>query len=234
MADLGGIYAHRFSEREAANKDRLWREIARHLQRFVPLDGAVLDIACDRGDFVRNITAREKWASDVRDVRVDLPSDVRFVRSDGLELGSVLPAAYFDAVFMSNYLEHLETGTAVISQLAVAHGLLRPGGRVIVLQPNIRLIGGAYWDFIDHKVALTEKSLQEAAELAGFRTRRLVTRFLPYTTKSRLPQHPLLVRSYLALRPAWLALGKQSLYVGERRSMADTPADGAPRHTEST
>ena len=45
--------------------------------------------------------------------------------------------------------------------------LLKPGGRVMVLQPNIRLTGPAYWDFIDHKVALTEKSLVEAAELAA-------------------------------------------------------------------
>jgi hypothetical protein len=36
---------------------------------------------------------------------------------------------------------------------------------------------------------------------------------LPYTTKSRLPQHVLLVR---AAPPAWLLFGKQTLYVGER------------------
>ena len=57
-----------------------------------------------------------------------------------------------------------------------------------MLQPNIRLTGAAYWDFIDHKVALTERSLVEAAELCGFETERLIKRFLPYTTKSRLPQ----------------------------------------------
>ena len=41
---------------------------------------------------------------------------------------------------------------------------------MIVLQPNVRLVGGAYWDFIDHQVALTEKSLVEAGDLAGLRT----------------------------------------------------------------
>ena len=64
---------------------------------------------------------------------------------------------------------------------------MQPGGRVIVLQPNIRLVGNAYWDFIDHHVALTEKSLEEAAELAGLRTVEIIPRFMPYTTKSRLP-----------------------------------------------
>ena len=47
--------------------------------------------------------------------------------------------------------------------------------------PNIKCVPGAYWDFFDHYVALTELSLQEALELAGFRSERIVDRFLPYT-----------------------------------------------------
>ena len=81
-----------------------------------------------------------------------------------------MPTASFGTIFMSNYLEHLESGDAVIEQLRVAAQLLRPGGRLIVLQPNIRLVGPRYWDFIDHRVALTERSLLEAAELAHLRT----------------------------------------------------------------
>ena len=115
---------------------------------------------------------------------------------------------------MSNYLEHLESSDAVIDQLRVVRSLLRPGGRVIVLQPNIRLVGPRYWDFIDHRVALTERSLLEAAEVAGIRTVDLVTRFLPYSTKGRLPTAPVLVRAYLRFRPAWRMLGRQTLYVG--------------------
>jgi hypothetical protein len=88
---------------------------------------------------------------------------------------------------------------------------------VVILQPNIRLAGAAYWDFIDHRTPLTERSLAEAAEIAGFRTVAVITRFLPYTTKSRLPSHPLLVRGYLAFPPVWRLLGRQTLYVGERR-----------------
>ncbi len=86
----------------------------------------------------------------------------------------------------------------------------------MVLQPNIRLTGGRYWDFLDHKTPITEKSLEEAASLVGFRTKRLVTRFLPYSTKSKLPQSPILVRWYLRLPPAWWLLGRQTLYVGTK------------------
>jgi hypothetical protein len=95
-------------------------------------------------------------------VATDLPPDVRFVQSPGQALSSVLPERYFGTVFMSNYLEHLESSLAVIEQLAVAAQLLTPGGHVIVLQPKIRLVGPRYWDFIDHRVALTERSLLES------------------------------------------------------------------------
>lgn len=213
---LERVYASRFAPDDTVRKDGIWRELGRYLQRFVPEDGAVLDLACDRGDFIRNIRARERWASDLRDVSRHLPGDVRFVHSDGLALADRLPADHFEVVFMSNYLEHLPSGEAVVEQLRVAHDLVRPGGRVIVLQPNIRLTGNRYWDFVDHRTALTERSLVEAGALAGLETEKVVVRFLPFTTKSRLPQARALVSGYLALRPAWLLLGKQTLYVGRR------------------
>jgi len=213
---LETVYGQRFSLDEEQAKDGVWREVSRYLQRYVPEDGAVLDLACDRGEFIRNIRAAERWATDLRDVSRHLPRDVEFVRANGLELADVLPNDHFDTVFMSNYLEHLPSGDAVIEQLAVARDLVRPGGRVVVLQPNIRLTGNRYWDFIDHKTALTERSLVEAATIAGLRTERLVARFLPFTTKQRLPQAPALVRLYLACPPAWRLLGKQTLYVGRR------------------
>jgi SAM-dependent methyltransferase len=177
-----------------------------------------MPIACDRGHFIRFAEGSERWATDIRDVRASLPEGVRFVQAPGLELASVVPNGYFGTVFMSNYLEHLESSDAVIDQLRVARQLLRPGGRVIVLQPNIRLVGPRYWDFIDHKVALTERSLLEAAELAGLHAVDLVTRFLPYSTKGRLPADPRLVRAYLAFPPAWWLLGRQTLLVAEARA----------------
>jgi SAM-dependent methyltransferase len=213
-ADLQAIYGHRFSDADAAEKDLVWKEVTRFLQRFVPFDATVLDIACDRGDFIRNIRAGEKWASDLRDVRDQLPAEIRFVCADGLALDRVVPKGHFDVAFMSNYLEHLPTGADVIEQFRVTHRLLKPGGRVIVLQPNIRFVGARYWDFVDHSVALTERSLTEAAELAGFRAETVIKRFLPYTTKSRLPKSPRLVRAYLRTPLVWRLLGEQTLFVG--------------------
>jgi SAM-dependent methyltransferase len=214
--DLANVYESRFDVLARERKLAVWAEIVEYLKRFIPAGAPVLDVGCDEGYFIRHVTAPERWGTDLRDMRSVLPDDVRFVASDGLELRSVLPLGHFGAVFMSNYLEHLHSREAVIAQLQVAFDLLRPGGRVIVLQPNIRYTGQAYWDFIDHHVALTERSLVEAAELAGFRTSHLIKRFLPYTTKGKLPADARLVRLYLRVPLAWRFLGQQTLYVGER------------------
>jgi SAM-dependent methyltransferase len=213
---LKEVYDLRFDEKDKAAKDAIWRELGRFFQRYITPDARVIDIACDAGYFIRNIHARERWATDIRPVGDELPRDVHFVRASGLELDDVVPNDYFDLAFFSNYLEHLPSTEAVLEQLRVSYALLKPGGRILILQPNIRLVGGRYWDFIDHQTALTEKSLAEAARMAGFRTQQVIARFLPYTTKSRLPQSPALVRAYLAFPPAWLLFGKQTLYVGEK------------------
>jgi SAM-dependent methyltransferase len=215
---LDDVYAHRFDDADAAAKDALWQVIAAHLQQYVPAEGAVLDLACDRGDFIRNVRAAERWACDVRDVSMFLPDPIRFVQTDGLVIAETLPRDHFDLVFMSNYLEHLPNGAAVIAQFEAISAVLRPGGRVMVLQPNINLTGNRYWDFIDHGVALNERSLVEAAELAGFRIERLIKRFLPYTTKGKLPVSPRLASIYLRVRPAWSLLGKQSLLIATKRA----------------
>jgi SAM-dependent methyltransferase len=210
---LDRIYEGRFADEDQRTKDGIWREVGAYLQRWVPTDGSVLDLACDRGYFIRHIRARERWATDVRDMAASVAPDVQFVQVDGLAVSSAVPNAHFDAVFVSNYLEHLAGPDAVIAQLGEIRDVLKATGRLIVLQPNIRFVGAAYWDFIDHKVALTERSLVEAARAAGFQVETLIPRFLPYTTKSRLPQSPMLVRAYLRIPLAWRFLGKQTLLV---------------------
>jgi len=219
-ADLDRIYGHRFGDAETRQKDGVWREITTYLQRWIPADGRVLDIACDAGYFIRNITAGERWATDVRDVSARLGPDVHFVQVDATNLTSAVPGGVFDVAFVSNYLEHLADSDTVIRQLAQIRSVLKPDGRLIVLQPNIRYVGAAYWDFIDHRVALTERSLVEAARAAGFEVETLIPRFLPYSTKGRLPRSPWLVRAYMRFPLAWWLMGKQTLLVAR-------PADSA-------
>jgi hypothetical protein len=92
MGALDRVYAHRFDDPDVRAKDRLWIEIGRYLQRHVDPSQPVLDVACDRGNFIRNIRGSERWASDVRDVSAALPPDIHFVQADGLSLADKLPA----------------------------------------------------------------------------------------------------------------------------------------------
>jgi hypothetical protein len=80
----------------------------------------------------------------------------------------------------------------------------------------VRAIPGAYWDFWDHYLPLTERSLAEGLELAGFTIAEARARFLPYTmARDRNP--PLwTVSLYLRLPPLWRLFGRQFLVVGVR------------------
>jgi len=100
---------------------------------------------------------------------------------------------------------------------------LKAGGRYIVLGPNLRYLPGKYWDFYDHHLGLTHLSLSEALRLKGFEIETCIDRFLPYTTQGALPTHPLLVKAYLKIPPAWKLLGKQFLIIAKKPSMKNSP-----------
>ena len=215
---LDRVYGRRFSDDDARKKVQLWRRDRRvSCSGSSPAGAVVLDLACDRGDFIRNVAAGERWATDIRDMsRVPAAPTSGSSRATGSSWTEQLPNDHFDLVFMSNYLEHLPSGDAVIAQLDVARRLLKRGGRVLVLQPNIRLVGSAYWDFIDHKVALTEKSLVEAGELAGLETGAR-HQAIPAVHDEERAAAVAAARARLPRVPAaWRLLGKQTLYVGRR------------------
>jgi hypothetical protein len=101
---------------------------------------------------------------------------------------------------MSNFLEHISK-EEISNLLSMEYELLHENGEVWILTPNIKYVGGKYWDFYDHITPITDKSIIEAAELCGFKIKKCIDRFLPFTTKSRLPQNGWIVRLYLMLMP---------------------------------
>ena len=90
--------------------------------------------------------------------------------------------------------------------------LLKKGGKLLILTPNIKYVGGKYWDFFDHITPITDKAIIEEAETIGYRLEKDIERFMPFTTKSRLPQAQWMVRAYLRLLPIMgKIMGEQSL-----------------------
>jgi SAM-dependent methyltransferase len=215
--DLEKLYHQRFPEQELQQKHAIWRVLcADFFSRFVKPSDTVVDIGAGYCEFINNITAAKKIAVDLNpDVSRFANPDVTVINAsctavERLESGSV------DVVFMSNFLEHLPSKQMVLDTFREAHRMLRPGGKVVVLQPNIRFLPGEYWDFFDHHTPLTDRSLVEGLQLAGFEPEYVVPRFLPYTTKSRLPKSAALVKLYLKMPWVWPLFGKQAFVVARR------------------
>src|SRR4030067_297934 len=95
-----------------------------------------------------------------------------------------------DLVFSSNFFEHLPSRDHLLRTLGYAFEALKTGGILVALGPNIRYIPGAYWDFFDHYLPLSDASLCEAMRIQGFEIERVEPKFLAYTM-SRGIRYPL-------------------------------------------
>ena len=127
-----------------------------------------------------------------------------------------LPSASVDVVFSSNFFEHLQSKQDFALCLAEAYRVLRPGGLLIALGPNIRFCFDEYWDFVDHHLPLSDRSMMEALEITGFQKELLLPRFLPFTMSIRIPHWALLVRMYLGFPLAQKLWGKQFLVIARK------------------
>lgn len=185
-------------------------------QRRVPDKAAVLDLGCGWGEFINQIRAERKYGMDLNpESRNKLGGEVTFFEQDcsarwPLEDGTL------DVVFTSNFFEHLLNKEMLRSTIAEVHRCLKPGGKIIAMGPNIRFLPGTYWDFWDHHIALTDRSLCELLTLQGMKIAKCHPRFLPYTM-ARGSRPPLgFLKMYLKMPVFWPLLGRQFLVIGEK------------------
>jgi SAM-dependent methyltransferase len=213
---MKALYAERFAG-DVEFRRTMWRELCRgFFDRHVAPDDTVLDLAAGACEFINAVRARSRIAVDINPaVREMAAPGVTALVSPADDLLDVADGSV-DVVFASNFFEHIDRPT-ILAVMTEAHRVLRPGGRFLVLQPNIRFCARDYWMFFDHVTPIDDRALVEAFALSGFEVTTVVPRFLPFTTKSRLPGSPRLVRAYLAFPPAWRLFGKQSFLLAERR-----------------
>ena len=213
-SDLAELYKIRFTEDQLARKNEIWQVICQNfLQKLINPTSTVVDIACGYGEFINNIVAARKIAVDMNpDTRAFLSPGVEFHQCNALLIDKELLGCA-DIVFTSNFLEHLPSKDVLNEFLQQVMGLLKPGGKYIILGPNLRYIPGLYWYFYDHHLGLTHLALIEALLMQGFKPEICIDRFLPYTTQNRLPNHPWLVRLYLQIPWIWKIMGRQFLIV---------------------
>ena len=186
-----------------------------YFQRLVARDATVLDLGCGYGEFINQIGCGKKWAMDLNpEARLHLDPDVQLVPQDCSKPWP-MPDSSLDVVFSSNFFEHLPDKLALRDTIGQAARCLRPGGRLVALGPIIKHVHGAYWDFWDHFLCLTERSLGEAFENNGFKVIQSHSRVVPNSTVGTPEIPDILIRAYLAMPIVWLICGKQFLVVAE-------------------
>jgi SAM-dependent methyltransferase len=216
--DAKKLYATRFTDIDLPAKNEVWKIIcSEFLSRFVPGNATVVDIGAGYCEFINNIECGKKIAIDLNpDVIRFAGPDVEVINESCTALDSLTNDSV-DIVFMSNFLEHLPGKQDVFDTLRESKRILRKGGDILILQPNIRFLASNYWDFFDHHTPLSDRSLVEALGSLDMEVIENYPRFLPYTTKSRLPKGPFFVKLYLRTPWIWPILGKQAFIVARKR-----------------
>ena len=215
--DLSSLYDIRFNETGLDKRLAVWRVLCRsYFDKLVPPQSTVLDVACGYGEFINNIRAGRKLAVDLNpDAPRHLDADVRFFQTAATDL-SALPRGEVDVAFTSNFLEHFRDKDQLDKFLRELRDVLKPGGKFIVLGPNIRYAYREYWDFYDHYLPLSHLSLVEALKLSGYEPTKVIDRFLPYTMNNGAPTADFVVKAYLKLPLAWKIFGKQFLVTARK------------------
>jgi SAM-dependent methyltransferase len=214
--DLGKIYLQRFAAL-APYRDSVWQILVRDFfQRYVPPDATVLDLGSGWGEFIRHIEARRRIALDINpDMPSRLGSGVETILQDCSQTWQ-LPDSSVDIVFTSNFFEHLPDKDALRRTLREARRCLKDRGRIICLGPNIRFLHGTYWDFWDHLLALTDRSMVEVLTLTGFVVERVEPRFLPYSMSQGFTPPVGFISVYLRVPFLWRFFGKQFLLIARK------------------
>ncbi len=213
--DLEKIYQTRFSG-QSEYRRKVWSVLCAYFSRWIPNDAAVLDLGCGYCEFINAIRARQKYGMDLNPDSARLASPGVTVLQQDCSAEWRVPPGTLDVVFTSNFFEHLPDKAALERTLQNAWHSLRPGGTIVMMGPNIKYVPGAYWDYFDHHVPLTELSLVEILKKCDFEIEACIGRFLPYTMSQGRTYPVWMLELYLSVPWAWRAFGKQFLVVARK------------------
>jgi SAM-dependent methyltransferase len=222
MIEIEAIYEHRFNESERIRKNEVWKILCRYFfQRYIRKDDAVLDLGAGFCEFINNIDCGKRYAVDLNHETMRFASPgVIVYRLSGTDLSPIVSGT-LDLVFCSNFFEHLPDKHAMSQSLHEIHRVLKSGGRIMILQPNIRYLYKEYWDFFDHHIPFSHISMVEALVSQGFQPTVVIPRFVPFTMKSTLPKSRLFVRAYLMFPVVWRIMGRQMFILADKRDLTE-------------
>lgn len=185
-------------------------------QKYVPEDATILEIGAGYCEFINTIQAKHKIVIDMNpDTCKYAKKTIDVITGKSTQM-DIIESESIDRVFANNFFEHI-TKPEIIQTLQETHRVLKRGGEILVLQPNIRYCAKDYWMFFDHITPLDDRSISEALEIAGFSVKECIPQFLPYTTKSRLPKTLIGLKVYIRLPVLWKLFGKQAFIRAGKR-----------------
>jgi SAM-dependent methyltransferase len=178
-------------------RKKVWKAITEHLQKHVDKDGVIIELGPGYCDFINQIVAKRKIAIDIDPiVKNYCNADVEFYNLNVSELN--FPSDSVDVVFASNVLEHLDNSQLEILSTKLLE-ILKPGGKLILIQPNYYYAYREYWDDYTHIKAFSHRSLSDFLKSKNFKIEKVKKRFLPFSFYSILPKTYILTKFYLSL-----------------------------------
>ena len=215
--NLSKLYKSRFNSIDEANKIKVWEVLSKNFfQQYVKKEAKVLDIACGYGEFINSIKCKEKYAIDLNpESKYFLSKEVKLIKDDVTNAIHILidKEIKFDFIFCSNFLEHIPNKVNLESFLKSLRNLLSDNGLLVIMGPNFKYSYKNYWDFFDHHIPLTDKSMEELLSLTNYQIIEKYPKFVPFSTKTKLPKMKIFVLIYLKLRFLWYFFGKQFLFI---------------------
>lgn len=150
---------------------------ARRSRRYLSVaqPGRLLDVGCGDGSWLAGM--REMgWQVEGQDVDAQAAARARSAYNVPVRLGQLQEVAFaenaFDAITMNHVIEHLHDPVGVLRE---CHRLLKPGGTLVAITPNVESYGhhrfGASWRDLDpprHLHLFSTGALRACAEKAGF------------------------------------------------------------------
>jgi len=214
-------YRLRF-EKLGEYRNKIWEILcAEYFGKFISERSEIIDVGAGWGEFINNVKASRKYAIDLNpETKYHLSEDVTFLNQDCSERWKIETRS-LDVVFTSNFLEHLPSKEDIERTISEAHRCLRDNGLLICLGPNIKYLPGAYWDFWDHLIPITESSLSELLKLKGFNVKRCIPRFLPFSMSTGSTPPLFMVKLFVRLPILWPLIGRQFLVIGEKKGNGD-------------
>ncbi len=179
-----------------AGRTKVWRAITEFLQKFINEEATVLDLGSGYGDFINNIRAKKKIATDINpEAKKYCSKGVIFIKALSTDLSSV-DSKSVDTVFASNLFEHLDE-LQIQETIKEIKRILKKNGKLIVIQPNFRYAYKGYFDDFTHKSIFTHVSFCDLFVASGFKVDICMPKFLPLTLKSKLPKSYWLTKMYI-------------------------------------